>query len=54
VPGERTRHQNGFKGHVSFEPETGLFILVALTSGAGAGNHEPQSHPACSSARMAS
>src|SRR5690349_9050035 len=26
----RTRHQDGFKGHVSFEPETGLFTAVAL------------------------
>ena len=24
----RTRHQEGFKGHVSFEPETGLFTSV--------------------------
>jgi DDE family transposase/transposase-like protein DUF772 len=36
----RTRHQDGFKGHVSFEPETGLFTSVALTGGAGPGNHE--------------
>jgi hypothetical protein len=36
----RTRHQEGFKGHVSFEPETGLFTAVALTGGSGAGNHE--------------
>jgi transposase len=36
----RTRHQDGFKGHVSFEPETGLFTAVALTRGSGAGNHE--------------
>jgi hypothetical protein len=36
----RTRHQEGFKGHVSFEPETGLFTAVALTRGSGAGNHE--------------
>jgi hypothetical protein len=34
------RHQDGFKGHVSFEPETGLFTAVALTGGSGAGNHE--------------
>jgi hypothetical protein len=34
----RTRHQEGFKGHVSFEPETGLFTAVALTRGSGAGN----------------
>src|SRR6266550_2552575 len=36
----RTRHQDGFKAHVSFEPETGLFTAVALTAGGGAGNHE--------------
>jgi IS5 family transposase len=36
----RTCHQDGFKGHVSFEPETGLFTAVALTGGSGAGNHE--------------
>jgi IS5 family transposase len=36
----RTRHQDGFKGHVSFEPEAGLFTAVALTRGSGAGNHE--------------
>jgi IS5 family transposase len=36
----RTRRQDGFKGHVSFEPETGLFTAVALTGGSGAGNHE--------------
>jgi IS5 family transposase len=36
----RTRRQDGFKGHVSFEPETGLFTAVALTGGTGAGNHE--------------
>ncbi|WP_326793719.1 IS1182 family transposase (plasmid) [Streptomyces sp. NBC_00841] len=36
----RTRHQEGFKGHVSFEPEAGLFTAVALTSGYGPDNHE--------------
>ena len=36
----RTRHQDGFKGHVSFEPEAGLFTAVALTGGSGQGNHE--------------
>jgi hypothetical protein len=36
----RARHQDGFKAHVSFEPETGLFTAVALTAGSGAGNHE--------------
>jgi Transposase DDE domain/Transposase domain (DUF772) len=36
----RTRHQDGFKGHVSFEPETGLFTAVVLTRGGGTANHE--------------
>ena len=36
----RTRHQDGFKAHVAFEPETGLFTAVALTAGGGAANHE--------------
>jgi IS5 family transposase len=36
----RARHQDGFRGHVSFEPETGLFTAVALTGGSGAANHE--------------
>ena len=36
----RTRHQDGFKGHVSFEPETGLFTAVVLAGGSGAANHE--------------
>jgi IS5 family transposase len=36
----RTRRQDGFKAHVSFEPETGLFTAVELTGGCGAGNHE--------------
>ena len=36
----RTRHQDGFKAHVSFEPETGLFTAVELTGGSGAGSHE--------------
>ena len=36
----RARHQDGFKGHVSFEPETGLFTAVALTGGCGPANHE--------------
>ncbi|WKX05989.1 IS1182 family transposase [Streptomyces sp. NL15-2K] len=36
----RTRHQDGFKGHVSFEPESGLFTAVAVTGGYGPGNHE--------------
>jgi hypothetical protein len=36
----RTRHQDSFEGHVSFEPETGLFTAVALTGGSGAGSHE--------------
>ena len=36
----RTRRQDGFRAHVSFEPETGLFTAVELTGGCGAGNHE--------------
>jgi hypothetical protein len=36
----RTRHQDGFKAHVSFEPETGLFTAVELTGGSGPGSHE--------------
>jgi hypothetical protein len=36
----RARHQEGFKAHVSFEPETGLFTAVELTRGGGDGNHE--------------
>ena len=36
----RTRHQEGFKAHVSFEPETGLFTAVELTRGSGDGDHE--------------
>jgi len=36
----RTRHQDGFKAHVSFEPETGLFTAVELTGGSGAGSHD--------------
>jgi hypothetical protein len=36
----RTHRQDGFKAHVSFEPEAGLFTAVALTSGSGAANHE--------------
>ena len=36
----RTRHQDGFKAHVSFEPEAGLFTAVALTGGGGTANHE--------------
>jgi hypothetical protein len=36
----RTRHQDGFKAHVSFEPEAGLFTAVTLTGGSGAANHE--------------
>ena len=36
----RTRHQDGYKGHASFEPETGLYTAVALTPGSGAAHHE--------------
>ena len=32
----RAHHQDGLKGHASFEPETGLFTAVALTGGGGA------------------
>lgn len=36
----RSRHQEGFRAHVAFEPEEGLFTEVALTAGSGARNHE--------------
>lgn len=36
----RTRRQDGFKAHVSFEPETGLFTAVELAGGSGTGSHE--------------
>ena len=36
----RTRQQDGFKAHVSFEPETGLFTAVELTGGSGTDSHE--------------
>lgn len=36
----RTRHQEGFRSHAAFEPETGLLTEVALTAGTGAHNHE--------------
>ncbi|MFD7447318.1 IS1182 family transposase [Streptomyces sp. NPDC059909] len=36
----RTRHQDGFRAHVAFEPVTGVFTEVALTAGSGAENHE--------------
>jgi len=36
----RTRHQDGFKAHVSFEPQAGLFTAVELTGGSGPGSHE--------------
>jgi DDE family transposase/transposase-like protein DUF772 len=36
----RTRHQDGFRAHVAFEPEIGLFTAVALTGGHGRANHE--------------
>jgi hypothetical protein len=32
--------QDGFKGHVAVEPNTGLFTGADLTEAAGAGNHE--------------
>jgi Transposase DDE domain len=36
----RTRQQDGYRAHVSFEPETGLLTAVELTVGSGAGSHE--------------
>jgi hypothetical protein len=36
----RTQHRDGYKAHVSIEPETGLFTAVALTPGTGADHHE--------------
>jgi hypothetical protein len=36
----RARHQDGFKAHASFEPETGLFTAVALTGGSGDSSHD--------------
>jgi IS5 family transposase len=36
----RARHQDGFRAHVSFEPETGLLTAVELTGGSGAAGHE--------------
>jgi hypothetical protein len=36
----RTRHQDGFKAHVSFEPGAGLFTAAGLTGGSGAAGHE--------------
>jgi hypothetical protein len=32
--------QDGFKGHVAVEPETGLFTAIALAKAAGEDNHE--------------
>ena len=36
----RTRHQDGSKAHVAFEPETGLLTAVELTGGSGPGSHD--------------
>ena len=36
----RARYQDGFKAHVAFEPETGLFTAVKLTGGSGPGSHD--------------
>jgi hypothetical protein len=36
----RARQQDGFRAHVSFEPEAGLFTAVELTAGSGTGSHE--------------
>jgi hypothetical protein len=41
----RTRHQDGFKAHVAFEPEAGLFTAVEL--GQRAGRPRGRSPPAC-------
>jgi hypothetical protein len=32
--------QDGFKGHVAVEPETGLFTAITLAKAAGEDNHE--------------
>jgi hypothetical protein len=36
----RARYQDGFKAHVSFEPEAGLFTAVELTGGGGPRSHD--------------
>ncbi|MBS2540310.1 transposase, partial [Catenulispora sp. NF23] len=36
----RSRHQEGFRAHVVFEPEVGLFTAVELAAGFGPDNHE--------------
>jgi transposase len=36
----RSHQQDGFKAHLAFEPETGLFTAVALRPGAGPEYHE--------------
>jgi hypothetical protein len=36
----RARHQDGFKAHVAFEPEAGLFTAAGLTGGSGPDGHE--------------
>jgi IS5 family transposase len=36
----RARYQDGFKAHVAFEPEAGLFTAVELTGGSGPGSHD--------------
>ena len=36
----RARQQDGFKAHVSLEPETGLLTAVELTGGSGTAGHE--------------
>jgi hypothetical protein len=36
----RTRHEEGFKGHLAVEPESGIYTEVALRPGCGAENHE--------------
>jgi len=36
----RTRHQDGYRAHLAFEPEAGLITAVELTGGTGGDNHE--------------
>jgi hypothetical protein len=43
----RTRHQEGFKAHVAFEPGTGLFTAVELTAAAAQTATRQRWPPAC-------
>lgn len=36
----RSRHQDGYRAHLAFEPEVGLITAVELTGGSGPDNHE--------------